>query len=84
MTEISASADTLLRQASMTANTYLLEAIESIDNQLGKGYAAKNPGLIAAFMSTAAADFHTAVTSQQIRAGIEEAARTIADSVSGH
>ncbi len=56
-----ATADSAMRQAVMTADEYLCGAIERIDARLGKGYAALHPDLIAAFMRTAAQDFHTAL-----------------------
>jgi len=36
---ITASAETLLRQASMTADTYMGEAVERVDRLFGDGYA---------------------------------------------
>jgi hypothetical protein len=61
MTHIQADAGTLLRQASDTADEYLGAAIKCIDQRLGKGYAAKNPDLIAAFMRVAGDDFRTSI-----------------------
>lgn len=58
------SAGELETQASMTADEYLVAAIDSIDNRLGKGYAKAHPDLIGAFMRTSAQDFHTCFTSQ--------------------
>ena len=51
----------LMRQASMTAHTYISEAIDRIDVELGEGYAAKHPELIGVFMQVCAQDYHTAV-----------------------
>jgi hypothetical protein len=48
-----------MRQAAMTADAYLGDALGAIDTYLGKGYARQHPELIAAFMRTAAQDFHT-------------------------
>lgn len=62
---ISAKAETLLDQASMTANEYLVKAIRAIDAKFGEGYAAQNPVLVGAFMAAAAQDFHTAMTVAQ-------------------
>jgi len=59
--ETIASNETLLNNATSTAKTYLIEAKETIDDIFGKGYAEKNPELIAAFMRTAATDFHTSI-----------------------
>lgn len=69
--EITADFATLMRQSWQTAHEYLSHAIEEIDGELGKGYAAKHPELIAAFMKVAAMDFSTAcigLSAQQARA----------------
>ena len=55
-----ASWDELMQQASMTADAYLRVAKQRIDAAFGRGYAAKHPDLVAAFMATAARDFQTA------------------------
>jgi hypothetical protein len=75
MRRVHADSATLLRQASMTASTYLGEAIESIDGRLGAGYAKQHPELIAAFMQAAALDFGAAV----IAGGLEEIAENMID-----
>lgn len=64
--EITASSDTLLRQASMTADEYMSRAIGYIDSALGEGYAKKHPELIAAFMQTSALDFGAAIIARAI------------------
>jgi hypothetical protein len=51
-----AGTDTLMCQGSMTAEAYLLKAIENIDLHLGLGYASAHPELIAAYMQAAALD----------------------------
>lgn len=60
-----ASPETLVRQASITAEQYLIAAVESIDDTFGEGYAARHPELVAAFMRTAAVDFNTAIFAQE-------------------
>jgi hypothetical protein len=55
-----ASAETLMRQATHTADYYLEQAIHYIDDRFGAGYAYDHPELVAAFMRTCAADFETA------------------------
>jgi hypothetical protein len=70
-TEITASGDTLMRQAMMTAAEYFDDAVRSIDAEFGAGYAKQNPALVAAYMQTAAADFATTSMGQQIRAGLD-------------
>ena len=88
--EISASWETLMRQAGMTAAQYLDAAVSKIDATFGKGYAAKNPVLVAGFMKAAALDFHASsigVAAQRIRDsrdelyGIAPALQQIADDV---
>jgi hypothetical protein len=70
--EITASAETLMRQGWMTADEYLRYAVECIDERIGeKGYAKKHPELIGAFMQAASMDCAAAVIAQQIRAGLD-------------
>jgi hypothetical protein len=64
---IEADSTTLMRQAQMTADTYLAQAIIDIDDRLGAGYAKKNPTLIAAYMQTSAIDLGTAVIARAIQ-----------------
>lgn len=40
--------------AAATTDQYLVEAIKSIDQRLGEGYAKKNPQLVAAFITVSA------------------------------
>jgi hypothetical protein len=49
----------MLRQAPLTADQYMTNGKDRIDALFGDGYAAKHPELLAAFMRTAAQDFHT-------------------------
>jgi hypothetical protein len=51
--------DNAMRQASMTASQYMIEAIESIDRNFGKGYAKAHPELVGAFINACAKDFHS-------------------------
>lgn len=51
-----ASAETLMRQAGMTADYWMQQAIESIDARLGEGYASKHPELISGFIIAASND----------------------------
>lgn len=74
---IPADAQQLEEQASRTARNYLVEAIEHIDRQLGKGYAEKHPELIAKFMEVAAADYHTATTCKIIGGALEDIAEQL-------
>lgn len=61
MDHITANAETLVRQASATADEYLRDAIRCIDARLGEGYAQKNPVLVGAFMGAAAQDYASAI-----------------------
>lgn len=79
---ITISADTMLRQAKMTAHDYMLAAKTDIDEIWGDGYAAQHPELVAAYMQTAAMDFGAGIIAQQIRAGLEEIATQISDQLS--
>jgi hypothetical protein len=63
---IDAGNQTLLRQAPMTANEYLMSAIDHIDQQLGNDYAKQHPELIATFMQTSAIDLGTAVIARAV------------------
>ena len=47
----------LITQALITADIYLVAAIDSVDGHLGEGYAKKNPVLVAAFIQACSADF---------------------------
>lgn len=75
--EISASFATLLRQASMTADDYLMNAIEGVEKRLGEGAAKKYPQIVAAYMQAAATDFHGSVLAQQVRRGLDGIANAI-------
>lgn len=74
---ITASYDTLLKQAPMTADEYLRAAVRSIDEQFEKGYAQKHPELIAAFMQACANDLATST----LVIAIQEAASEIAQAL---
>jgi hypothetical protein len=63
------SAQNAMRQAPMTANEYLREAIKSIDRHLGVGYAKKNPELLAAFIQGCTKDYSDAPISGQVTLG---------------
>jgi hypothetical protein len=73
MSLVSADADTLVRQASMTAAEYLDNGIRYIDDAFGDGYAKQHPELVAAFIRASAQDFHTAIMAQAIENAIGNA-----------
>lgn len=76
---ITATYETLMRQASMTANEYLLAAVSSIDDQFQDGYAQKHPDLVAAFMQVCASDFATTAMSVAIQEAASEIAQALQD-----
>jgi hypothetical protein len=83
---VKASPETLVDQAGRTAKTYLFDAIECIDGQLGEGFTKKHPELIGHFMLTAALDFHAAsvqVAGQRVEDGLTNLTETTSDRVSG-
>jgi hypothetical protein len=57
--DITASWDTLMRQAPMTVHDYVTAIIGTIDEHFGKGYAKQNPALVAALVRAATDDFRT-------------------------
>ncbi|MDX1943760.1 MAG: hypothetical protein SFU86_00005 [Pirellulaceae bacterium] len=57
------SNDHALRQASMTAATYLSEAMLAIDKRFGDGYAKENPALVGSFIQACASDYHSTAIS---------------------
>lgn len=81
MGHIEASADTLLRQASMTAAEYFDKAVRHIDDSFGDGYAKKHPELIAAFMQVAASDMNYATLAKAQSEAIEYLAGMQSDSL---
>lgn len=52
----------MVKQAPMTVDTYLREAVERIDGVFGDGYAKSHPELVAAFIAACVEDFSTAAT----------------------
>lgn len=71
MEKIEANFMTIMRQASMTSDEFLREAIKNIDARLGAGYAAKNPQLIGAMVMASAIDEGCTVMAKTIPDGLE-------------
>ena len=69
---IEASFDTLMKQATRTADSYLGDAVRDIDRRLGEGYAAANPNLVVAYMITASQDY-TAASGAKVWQGMVDA-----------
>jgi hypothetical protein len=61
----------MLRQAGMTAETYLIDGVAAIDESLGKGFAREHPKLIAAFMQAAGAVYAGKIIARDIGAGFD-------------
>jgi hypothetical protein len=83
---IPADATTLMRQAHKTAAEYMDAAVRELDAAFGEGYAAKHPELVAAFINTAARDYHSAAMSKyiggalcRIAGGLEAVANAISE-----
>lgn len=83
---ITASYDTLVEQGPATAARYMRAAIREIDEAFGKGYAAKNPDLVAAFIKTAGQDFTTACAiiaaqeaAEKLACALQDIARSLAE-----
>ena len=55
----------LHERATCSVSGYLREAVGEIDAQFGRGYAAKNPTLVAAFLTATATDYSTASRSKE-------------------
>lgn len=75
--EITANFTTLMRQASMTADDYLSNAIADVEKRLGEGAAKKYPQIVAAYMQAAATDLHGSTLAQQMRLGLDGIAEAI-------
>lgn len=85
---VQADPNTLLVQASETAEAYLRAGTKAIDDQFGDGYAKEHPELVAAFMQVAAKDFAASMlvavierSSSQTASAIESAAHRLGDAV---
>ena len=57
------SATQALHQATSTVDTYLSNAINSIDTEFGEGYARRHPLLVVSYLETCAKDYETAIKS---------------------
>ena len=73
---ISASGDQLMKQATMTAHEYVLNARMDIDEQFGEGTAYEHPELVAVHIQVQVLDLGAAIISQQVRCGLDLLAET--------
>lgn len=64
-------AGSLMEQAGMTAENYMIDGMRSIDKFMGSGYAKAHPELLAAYMQTAALDFHATFLAKEIGTPLE-------------
>ena len=69
---VTASFDTLMKQAPDAVALYLQRAKDEIDTLFGEGYAAENPQLVAAFINAAASDMNAATLSKTIGNSLQE------------
>jgi hypothetical protein len=67
----------MLRQASETAETNLINGISVIDEFLGKGFARDHPDLIGAFIQATATIYAAEITARQTRAGVDGIAEAL-------
>jgi hypothetical protein len=77
MHDITASFEQLMIQGGWTAKSWMMQAVEAIDEKFGKGYAKNNPALIGSFMDAAAIDMQSAmmvIAAEKIRTGLNEIA----------
>ena len=80
---ITADFNGLMSQAPETAALYLRQAKHEIDSTFGKGFAANNPQLVAAFMQTAMLDFCTATKAKVFEAAIDHLAEAFSQNGTG-
>lgn len=76
---VTASFDTLMRQAPDTVALYLRKAKEEIDSVFGEGYAANNPELVAAFLNAASADMGAATLAKVFGSALQEISSAIGE-----
>lgn len=82
LTRVTADAETLMKQAGMTARVYLAKAVTAIDEEFGEGYAKSNPELVGAFIQSCALDYQAAaiqIAGQRIESGLSEIDYTISN-----
>jgi hypothetical protein len=77
MKRITADATDLMRQASMTAESYMNKAVDCIDQTFGDGYAKQHPDLVAAFMKVSSEDFSIGVLGAVIQDASDQIAGTL-------
>ena len=78
---IEADFQTLVNGASVTIGKYMWEAIDYIDTSFGKGYAAKNPQLVAAFIQACTQDFNNAAFLKEVGEIVHDFKSTIVEAI---
>lgn len=63
---VNATAETLMRQAPMTVQVYLHDAITIIDERFGNGFAKATPELLGQFLVACALDFQAGIVARSI------------------
>lgn len=78
--EANVSLDSLMEQASWTADGYLFQAIETVEKRMGKGAAERFPQIVAAVIQAAAQDFQAGVLTARVAPALQEVAAAIRES----
>jgi len=78
MEKITASIETLVKQAPYTIKMYMEEAIKDIDNFFGEGYAKKNPKLLGQYIIACSNDVLTASITSALQ-DISESLKSLKD-----
>ncbi len=70
-----------MRQAGMTASTYMNAAVEAIDTKFGDGFAKENPQLVGSFMLSASLDFLACSSAKAVGDSIAYLSTNIVDAI---
>lgn len=81
MDRITASPETLMKQAGYTAEVWLMQALESIDKTFGDGFAKKNPELVSGFMKAASTDLLSSTLGSVLQDSSEQLVNILRDIV---
>lgn len=73
------SLESLMRQATVTADTYLFAAIEAVEKRMGEGAAERFPQIVAAFVQAAAQDYLAGVVASRMVPAFEDVADAVRD-----
>ena len=70
MAKVTADFETLMQQAPMTANLYLLAGLRNLEERMGHRYTVEHPEVISAFLLTCALDLFASAVAN----GLQEVA----------